>query len=78
MQEQQVPRAQTKTATLTLRVEPEVKDLLTAAADADRRSLSNMLEVIVIGYCRQHGIVADKPKVPAKPTVSAKKRRVPV
>lgn len=77
MQEQHVPRAQTKTATLTLRVDPQVKDLLTAAADADRRSLSNMLEVIVLGYCKQHGIAADKPQLPAKPPAAAKKRRVP-
>lgn len=73
-----MPRAQTKTATLTLRVDPQVKDLLTAAAETDRRSLSNMLEVIVLGYCKQHGIAAYKPQLPAKPPVAAKKKRVPV
>ncbi|MHB8745968.1 MAG: hypothetical protein ACYC7I_05470 [Gammaproteobacteria bacterium] len=72
-----MPRAQAKTATLTLRVDPRVKDLLTAAAEADRRSLSNMLEVIVLGYCKRHGIVADKPRFPPKPPVAAKKKRVP-
>lgn len=77
MQEQRVPRAQTKTATLTLRIDPNVKDLLTAAADADRRSLSNMLEVIVLGHCKQHGIAVDKPQIPAKSTLAAKKKRVP-
>lgn len=49
-------REQTKTATLTLRVPPEVKGLLAAAAKADRRSLANMLEVMVIDYCDRHGI----------------------
>ena len=49
-------RNQTKTATLTLRVPPEVKELLAAAATADRRSLANMLEVIVVEYCDRNGI----------------------
>ncbi len=49
-------RTQTKTATLTLRVAPEVKDLLTAASSADRRSLANMLEVMVLEYCERHAI----------------------
>lgn len=52
-------RTQAKTATLTLRVPPEVKALLTAAAEADRRSLANMLEVIVHDYCDRHGITAN-------------------
>jgi predicted HicB family RNase H-like nuclease len=43
---------------LTLRVPPEVKALLAAAAEADRRSLANMLEVIVYEYCERQGITA--------------------
>ena len=54
--EEGLARTQTKTATLTLRVPPEVKDLLGAAAQADRRSLANMLKVIVIDYCERRGI----------------------
>ncbi len=53
-----VSRTQAKTATLTLRVPPEVKALLAAAAEADRRSLANMLEVIVHEYCDRQGITA--------------------
>lgn len=49
-------RIKTKTATLTLRVPPEVKDLLAAAVGADCRSLANMFEVIVLAYCDKHGI----------------------
>lgn len=60
-------RIQTKTATLTLRVPPEVKELLAAAAKADRRSLANMLEVIVVEYCDRHGIHA----VPGPDTAGA-------
>jgi hypothetical protein len=53
-----VAQNQTKSATLTLRVPPEVKQLLAAAAKADRRSLANMLEVIVVEYCERRGIRA--------------------
>lgn len=49
-------RALTKTATLTLRVAPEVKELLAAASEADRRSLANMFEVMVLEYCERHQI----------------------
>ncbi len=49
-------RTQTKTATLTLRVPPEVKDLLGVAAQADSRGLAIMLEVIVLDYCERRGI----------------------
>ena len=68
-------RTRTKTATLTLRVDPQVKDLLTAAAVADRRSLSNMLEVIVLAYGKQLGIAMGNPQPSARPV--AKKKKVP-
>ncbi len=51
-------RNQTKTATLTVRVPPEVKELLAAAAKADRRSLANMFEVVVVEYCARNDIRA--------------------
>ena len=54
--EEGLARTQTKTATLTLRVPPEVEDLLGAAVQADRRSLANMLEVIVLDHCERRGI----------------------
>lgn len=57
-------RTQSKTATLTLRVLPEVKDLLVAAATADRRSLANMVEVIVVEYCERRDIKAAAPMTP--------------
>ncbi len=70
-------RGQTKTATLTLRVDPQIKNMLTAAAGADRRSLSNMLEVIVLEYCEEHGIAAKKLQRTTKPPVASRKKRVP-
>jgi hypothetical protein len=49
-------RAKTKTATLTLPFPPEVKDLPAAAAQADRRSFANLLEVVALDYCERRGI----------------------
>jgi uncharacterized protein (DUF1778 family) len=43
-----------KTSILTARIAPEVKLALRAAADAERRSLANMLEVAVLEYCKSH------------------------
>ena len=44
---------------------------------AEGYPISNMLEVMVLGYCKQHGIAADNSQLPAKPPVAAKKKRVP-
>lgn len=44
----------TKTSSISLRVTPDVKDMLANAALADRRSIANMLEIMVIDYCRRH------------------------
>jgi hypothetical protein len=35
-----------------------VKAALSAAAEAERRSVASMLEVMVLSYCRDHGIAA--------------------
>jgi hypothetical protein len=45
-----------KTAVLTVRLQPGVKAALQAAADAERRSLANMLEIAVLEYCEKRGI----------------------
>lgn len=42
----------TKTETLTCRIAPEVKAALRAAAERERRSLANMLEVMIRDYAR--------------------------
>jgi hypothetical protein len=57
-----------KTAVLTVRLPPKVKASLKAAADAERRSLANMLEVVVIEYCEKRGIgpVSTQKRVKAK------------
>ena len=39
----------------SVRVEPQIKAALQKAADREMRSLANMLEVMVVAYCRSHG-----------------------
>lgn len=45
-----------KTATLTLRIEPSVKEVLRNAAQEEHRSIANMVEVMILDYCEQHGL----------------------
>ena len=48
--------ATTKTATLTFRVVPEVKEALRKVADHEHRSIANMVEVLIRDYCGRNGI----------------------
>jgi hypothetical protein len=47
-----------KTTTLTVRIEPGTKFALSAAAKSERRSLANMLEVMVLAWCEEHEVDA--------------------
>lgn len=51
-----------KSVGISFRVTPKLKRLLEAAAVRERRSLTNMLEVLVEEYCIRHGIedIAEK------------------
>jgi len=49
-----------KTATLTFRIDPTVKEGLRAMAEKERRSLANMIEVMIRDYCQQHNIVLNQ------------------
>ncbi|MEZ8192065.1 ribbon-helix-helix protein, CopG family [Vibrio sp. 1F279] len=51
--------ATTKTATLTIRVEPNLKEALRAAAQAEHRSIANMIEVMIREHCEKNGIAID-------------------
>lgn len=44
-----------KSEVVSVRVEPPIKAALQAAADREMRSLANMVEVMVIAYCRTKG-----------------------
>ena len=48
--------AETKSTTLTVRVHPEVKEGLRAAAEMERRSLANMIEIMIRDYCARSGV----------------------
>lgn len=54
----------TKTEVVSVRVPPDVKAALVAAADQERRSLASMVEFMVLDYCRTHGIVLQPVKSP--------------
>ncbi len=47
--------AGTKTATLTFRIEPGLKEALRAAAEQEHRSIANMVEVMIRDYCGKVG-----------------------
>jgi hypothetical protein len=47
----------TKTQTVTVRMSPAVKSGLQKAADKERRSLANMLEMMIRDYCGRNGVV---------------------
>jgi hypothetical protein len=44
-----------KTEVVSVRVEPRIKAALQAAADREMRSIANMMEVMVVAYCRAQG-----------------------
>ncbi|TQE99647.1 MAG: ribbon-helix-helix protein, CopG family [Spiribacter salinus] len=48
--------ATTKTATVTFRIDPAVKEALRTAAAREHRSIANMVEVLVRDYCGRNGI----------------------
>jgi hypothetical protein len=45
-----------KTATLTFRIDPGLKEALRIAANQEHRSIANMVEVLIRDYCEQRGI----------------------
>ena len=48
--------AVTKTEVVSVRVPPDVKAALVAAAEKERRSLASMVEFMVLDYCKVRGI----------------------
>jgi len=46
----------TKTATLTCRIDPGVKEALCTAAQQEHRSIAKMVEVLIRDYCGRNGI----------------------
>lgn len=54
-----LPRAimhSTKTATLTFRIDPSLKEALRIAAQQKHRSIANMVEALIRDHCGRNGI----------------------
>jgi len=48
--------ANAKTATLSFRIEPNLKEALRTAAVKEHRSIANMVEVMIREYCGRMGV----------------------
>lgn len=59
--------AVTKTEVVSARIPPDVKTALVTAAQTERRSVASMLAVMVLSYCRDHGITAVPAARPPRP-----------
>lgn len=49
-----------KSIAISFRITPRLKRLFEAAASHERRSLTNMLEVLVEDYCARNGLEVDQ------------------
>lgn len=58
-----------KSTNLNLRIAPEVREGLRQAAEREHRSVSNMVEYLIVQHCKQNNIVIGKKesdKLPAE------------
>jgi len=71
--------ASAKTATLTFRIEPELKDAVRTAAVNEHRSIANMIAVMIRDYCGRVGVEIAEPGAPvvARPLPAKSKRSGP-
>lgn len=63
-----------KTEVVSVRVEPQIKAALQAAAEREMRSLANMVEVMVVAYCRTNGVRLDGVSDETLPSARTSKR----
>lgn len=49
-----------KTATLTFRIEPVLKEALRMAAAREHRSIANMVEILIRDYCERNRMSISK------------------
>lgn len=52
--------AMLKSTNLNLRIAPEVRDALRSAAEREHRSISNMVEYLIVQYCQKNEIPLNK------------------
>lgn len=55
-------RSSTKTTTVTIRVTPELKAAAEVAANRDHRSLTGLIEVLILNHCQSQNIPIVVPK----------------
>lgn len=55
-----------KTETVNLRLSPRMKELLRIAAEREHRTLSNMIEALVLDYCERQGIAVAQSENPSR------------
>ncbi|TFH48621.1 MAG: hypothetical protein E4H01_05995 [Lysobacterales bacterium] len=48
-----------KTAALNVRIDPNLKEAIRVAAKRDNRSVSNMIQMLIIKHCGAAGIYCD-------------------
>lgn len=56
--------ASAKTATLTFRIEPELKEAVRIASVNEHRSIANMIAVMIRDYCGRVGVEIAEPGAP--------------
>lgn len=64
-----------KSQVVSVRVEPHIKAALQSAAEREMRSLANMVEVMVVAYCRSQGYPLDGVPDDALPNTMPKELR---
>jgi len=52
----QIAMAATKTATLNLRIDPVLKEVVRIAAMKDHRSIANLIEILIRQHCEDKDI----------------------
>lgn len=60
-----------RTVSLSFRVTPSFARLLDQAAALENRSKTNLVETLVVRFCRERGIALDDDTVAEKPTGSS-------
>lgn len=63
-----------KSEVVSVRVEPQIKAALQSAAEREMRSLANMIEVMVVAYCRANGVPTEGVSEEALASVKSRKK----
>lgn len=63
-----------KTEAINLRMAPATKELLRLAAAKERRTLSNMIDFLILDHCERNGIVPAIGEPSSRPTSSVKSK----